>query len=80
MFAAVLPVLFSMPQLQPEGSERVEPPKGFGSAEVSEEDLVRYLAAQKRLGADLNAYRHLGTPLHHAIRGGLHDTARPGGC
>lgn len=73
---AALDGLFSMPQVQPEGSERVEPPKGFGGAEAGEEELIQYLAAQKRLGADLNAYRHLGTPLHHAIRGGLHDTAR----
>lgn len=73
---ATLDALFSMSQVQPEGSERVQPPKGFNGDTASEADLIQYLAAQKRQGADLNAYRHLGTPLHHAIRSGLHDTAR----
>ncbi len=75
---AALDALFSMSEVQPEGSERVEPPKGFGGTEAGEGEgnLIKFLALQKRLGADLNTYRHLGTPLHHAIRGGLQDTAR----
>ena len=35
-----------------------------------ESGLIRYLAEQKRDGADLNAYANLGTPLLHAIQSG----------
>ncbi len=37
--------------------------------------LIRYLAVQLDAGADVNARRHLGTLLHHAIRAGLTATA-----
>ena len=76
---AALDAFFSMEAVQPEGSERQPPPEGFENADgtgATEEKLIVYLARQKQLGADLNSYRHLGTPLHHAIRSGLHATAR----
>lgn len=74
--SAALDALFSMEAVQPEGSERQDPPKGFTGAEASQDELIEFLASQKRRGANLNSYRHLGTPLHHAIRSGLHDVAR----
>ena len=70
-----LDALFAMDAVRPEGYEAQRPPEGF-DPEGGEQALVVYLARQKRQGADLNAYRNLGTPLHHAIRGGLHTTAR----
>jgi hypothetical protein len=72
---AALDALFSTNAAQPEGSSRVEPPEGFAGAEASEEQLIQFLAEQRRRGADFNAYRHKGTPLHHAIRSGLEPTA-----
>ena len=70
-----LDALFTMESVLPEGYHQQIPPESF-DPEGGEAALVAYLAQQKRSGADLNAYRNLGTPLHHAIRGGLHDTAR----
>lgn len=70
-----LDALFAMESVLPEGYHPQTPPEGF-DPEGGEAALVAYLAQQKRSGADLDAYRNLGTPLHHAIRGGLHATAR----
>ena len=72
---ASLDALFSMEAVQVEGSERTSPPAGFAAEQPSEEDLTKFLAAQKKRGADFNNYRQQGTVLHHAIRGGLQDTA-----
>lgn len=66
--------LFSMPQAKPEEGEwNVEPPKGFNPE--TESELIRWLARQKKDGADFNQVRHQGTLLHHAIRSGLTKTA-----
>jgi hypothetical protein len=73
---SALDAFFSMAQVQPEGADRQEPPKDFEGADGSEDALINYLQRQKRLGADLNGYRHLGTPLHHALRSGMSQTAR----
>ena len=42
----------------------------------SEAALTAYLAKKHKAGADLNAYRHLGTLLHHAIRAGQVGAAK----
>ena len=73
---AALDAFFSMEQARPEGTYGIAPPHGFKADETDENALIEYLTIQKRQGADVNEYRHLGTPLHHAIRSGLHDTAR----
>ena len=73
---AALDAFFSMEQARPEGTYGIAPPHGFKADETDENALIEYLTIQKRQGADFNEYRHLGTPLHHAIRSGLHDTAR----
>lgn len=70
-----LDALFSTQQARPEGLGDANPPQGFAGADASEADLIDYLARQRKLGADLNTYRHKGTPLHHAIRSGMHRTA-----
>lgn len=72
---AVLDALFSMKALAPEGAAPTPPP-GFSPDDADEAALIAFLARQKRRGADLDAYRQLGTPLLHTIRVGLHDTAR----
>lgn len=72
---AALDALFSMEALAPEGSA-LTPPPGFSPDDADEAALIAFLASQKRRGADLDAYRQLGTPLLHTIRAGLHDTAR----
>lgn len=72
---AALDALFSMKALAPEGSAPTPPP-GFNPDDADEAALIAFLARQKRRGADLDAYRQLGTPLLHTIRAGLHDTAR----
>lgn len=72
---AVLDALFSMAALVAEGAAPTPPP-GFSPDDADEAALIAFLARQKRRGASLDAYRQLGTPLHHAIRVGLHDTAR----
>jgi len=41
----------------------------------NEDRLIRWLATQQKAGANVNAYRHFGTLLHHAIRAGLDPTA-----
>ena len=67
--------LLSLPQAQPEEGEwNHVVPKGFGAEDES--GLIRWLALQKKAGADFNQVRHQGTLLHHAIRGGLETTAR----
>lgn len=72
---AALDALFSMAALATEGSAPTPPP-GFSPDDADEAALIAFLARQKRRGADLDAYRQLGTPLHHTIRVGLDDTAR----
>ena len=71
---AALDALFSMEALVPDAAASTPPP-GF-TDDADEAALIAFLARQKRHGADLDAYRQLGTPLHHALRVGLHDTAR----
>lgn len=69
-FAALL----SMHSAAPEnGRWDFEQPADFQAE--SETELISWLAKAKRKGADLNAYCHMGTLLHHAIRSGLEDTA-----
>jgi hypothetical protein len=70
-FAALL----SMPGAGPEqGTWDFPPAEDF---EVkSEPALIAYIAKKRKAGADLNAYRHLGTLLHHAIRAGQVATAK----
>lgn len=72
---AALDALFSMEALASDGQASMPPP-GFSPADADEAALIAFLAHQKRRGADLDAYRQLGTPLLHTIRAGLHDTAR----
>lgn len=72
---AALDALFSIEAIRPEGSETVVPPEGFSVEQPTEPDLIAFLALQKKRGANFNAYRHKGTVLHHAIRGGLEGTA-----
>jgi hypothetical protein len=65
--ARAFDALLSMPQAQPPDNHwDVETPKGYDG--TSEDDLIAWLAQQRRDGADLNAYRHYGTLLQHAIR------------
>lgn len=67
--------LLSMPQAQPPDNHwDVETPKGYDG--TSEDDLIAWLAQQRREGADLNAYRHYGTLLQHAIRSHMPKVAR----
>lgn len=70
-----LDALFSTQMALPEGVDEATPPPGFAGVEASEAQLIGYLARQRQRGADLNAYRHKGTPLHHAIRSGMQQTA-----
>lgn len=73
---AVLDAMFSMDVVRPEGVDLQASPKGFDGASAGESELIEFFARKKRLGADFNGYRHLGTPLHHAIRSGLLETTR----
>lgn len=41
-----------------------------------EKQLIAYLDKKVKQGADINAYRHLGTLLHHAIRANQLDVAK----
>lgn len=67
--------LLSLPQTQPDdGGWNHVAPSDF-NVEKGEAGLIRYLAKQKKNGADVNQTRHTGTMLHHAIRGGLNKTA-----
>lgn len=69
-FAALL----SMPGAEPEqGYWDFPKPEDLPAA--NETTLIAYLAKQLKAGADPNAYRHLGTLLHHAIRAGQQRTA-----
>ena len=68
--------LFSMPATVLEGRGPATPPEGFDGEKADEDDLIAYLVAARRRGADLNALMHLGTPLHHALRSGLDRTAQ----
>ncbi len=69
-FAALL----SMPGAGPEhGSWNFEKPKSF--TKYTEPNLIDWLEKKKKEGADLNAQRHFGTLLHHAIRADLESTA-----
>lgn len=67
--------LLSMPQAQPpDTSWNVGAPQGYDGS--SEDDLIAWLAQQRHDGADLNAYRHDGTILQHAIRSHMPKVAR----
>lgn len=69
-FAALL----LMPGAGPEtGRWEIPEPEGF--EQKTEKGLIAYLAKKKKAGADLKAYRHFGTLLHHAIRAGKIKTA-----
>jgi len=64
--------LLSLPQGLPEGSEfAAGPPDRFKDQAALQAALEDDLSA----GADLNAYRHGGTLLLHALRANLQDTA-----
>ncbi len=66
--------LLSMPTAKPsEGEWEIIAPDDFSPED--EAALIRYLAVQVKRGAKVNAYRHFGTCLHHAIRAGLNSTA-----
>ncbi|MGE5385063.1 MAG: ankyrin repeat domain-containing protein [Betaproteobacteria bacterium] len=73
---AAFEALLSLPQTQPpEGGWDYSPPPGFVVEENNEEQvLISWLKKQKKMGADLNAVRHGGTMLHHAIRARMVDT------
>lgn len=69
-FAALL----SMPSVAPSiGVWNFPRPDDFTPGD--EAALVRYLTVQVEAGAEINARRHVGTLLHHAIRAGLTTTA-----
>lgn len=69
-FAALL----SMPGAEPqEGYWDFPVPPDFTVGD--ERALIAYIAKQQLAGADVNAYRHFGTLLHHAIRAGKVKTA-----
>jgi hypothetical protein len=69
-FAALL----SMPSAAPtEGVWNFPRPDDFTPGD--EAALIRYLTVQVQAGAEINARRHVGTLLHHAIRAGLTTTA-----
>lgn len=71
---AAFAALLSMPTAAPESGAWVFPPApAFKPG--SEARLIAYLGRQKKAGADVNAYRHQGTLLHHAIRANLVQTA-----
>jgi len=71
---AAFAALLSMPSAKPaEGSWAFPPADDY--TVTNEAGLIAYLARQQRAGADVNAYRHQGTLLHHAIRAGLDQTA-----
>ena len=64
-----------MPGAGPEqGSWDFPPVEDFEAS--SEKALISFLAKKQKAGADINAYRHLGTLLHHAIRAGQVATAQ----
>ena len=64
-----------MPGAGPEQGSWDFPPVGDFEAS-SEKALIAFLAKKQKAGADINAYRHLGTLLHHAIRAGQVATAQ----
>lgn len=71
---AAFAALLSMPSAKPaQGAWNFPEPDGFEA--TSETALIAYLARQQKAGADVNAYRHHGTLLHHAIRAGTVKTA-----
>mgnify|MGYP001216174391 FL=1 len=75
---AAVEALLSLPQTQPpEGGWEHRAPPGFVVEDEEDEDevLLAWLKKQKKLGADMNAMRHRGTMLHHAIRAGMVNTA-----
>lgn len=65
-------MLLALPQHLPEGEDF--PSRQDGSI-TDEATLQEQLASALAAGADVNAYRYGGTLLHHALRGGLQDTA-----
>lgn len=70
----VFAALLSMPSAAPsEGVWRFPRPNDFTPSD--EAALIRYLTVQVEAGAEINARRHVGTLLHHAIRAGLTTTA-----
>ncbi|WP_299160537.1 hypothetical protein [Accumulibacter sp.] len=74
---AAVEALLSLPQTQPPegGWEHLAPPGFVVEDEEEDEVLVAWLEKQRKLGADMNAMRHGGTMLHHAIRAGMVNTA-----
>ncbi|MES3024639.1 MAG: hypothetical protein V4857_23970 [Pseudomonadota bacterium] len=72
---AAFGALLSMPGAKPAegGSWDFPEPEDFDAR--SESALITYLARQQKRGADVNAYRHHGTLMHHAIRAGAEKTA-----
>lgn len=64
--------LLSLPQGLPEGSEF---PASHPDSIIDEATLRAALEDDLAAGADLNASRHGGTLLHHALRADLQDTA-----
>jgi hypothetical protein len=67
--------LLSMPQAQPpDNNWGVDAPEDYDGS--NEDDLIVWLAQQRKQGADLNAYRHYGTLLQHAIRSRMPKVAR----
>jgi|GEM_PF-3794314 len=68
-----LRAFFSMDAARIEGAQADPAPEGFEAG--SESDLIAFLQAEKKGGADLNAYRHLAPMLHHAVRAGMNETA-----
>jgi hypothetical protein len=70
----VFAALLSMPGAGPEtGYWDFRKPDDFTPG--SEAALINYLAKKQKAGANVNAYRHFGTLLHHAIRAGKEKTA-----
>ena len=70
-FAALLSMSGAGPE---QGTWKFPPAEDFeGDTEAA---LVGYLARKQKAGADFNAYRHLGTLLHHAIRADMVATAK----
>lgn len=66
--------MFSLEALQPPDG-RSTAPKDFVATDAPERQLIAYLAILQREGADFNAVRAQGTPLHHAIRAGWNRLA-----
>ncbi len=71
---AAFAALLQMPGAEPKLGGWTIPEKYFKPE--SQEELIVFLGKMKEQGADFNAYRHLGTLLHHAIRANFIKTAK----